>query len=229
MINKNIILFLSELFRYPESGSPQKVLACQEALESDYPTAAKHLLPFTKHFISLDDDKREELFTKTFDVQPICYLDLGYVIFGEDYKRGSFLLHMQNEQSQVGRDCSPELPDHLYHVLHLITMHPDATFVDELVAKILVPAVKKMMAEFDSAKIELKMKVIKKLHNALIAEDMNFGNVYNNAFAALLNVLEIDFQDAIAQYNPKEENLISDSFFNKNNSINQLVNNYKID
>ena len=85
------------------------------------------------------------------------------------------------------------------------------------------------MAEFDSARIELKMKVIKKLHNALIAEEMNTGNVYNNAFAALLNVFETEFAQAIAHYNPKEENLINESFFNKNNSINQLVNNYKID
>ncbi|MBK7310183.1 MAG: hypothetical protein IPI93_05180 [Sphingobacteriaceae bacterium] len=229
MINKDILLHLAELFRYPEVDSPVKVLACQEALDADYPEAAELLRPFTQHFISLSEDKREELFTKTFDVQPICYLDLGYVIFGEDYKRGSFLLHMQAEQNRIGRDCSPELPDHLYHVLHLTTIHPDPVFVDELVAKILVPAVKKMMAEFDSARIELKMKVIKKLHNALIAEEMNTGNVYNNAFAALLNVFETEFAQAIAHYNPKEENLINESFFNKNNSINQLVNNYKID
>lgn len=229
MKNKNIYLSIADIFRYPESDSPEKVLACQELLDSEYPEAGKILRPFTKHFISLDVDGREELFTKTFDVQPICYLDLGYVIFGEDYKRGSFLLHMQEEQKRIGRDCSPELPDNLYHVLHLLTIHPDPEFVNELVAKILVPGVKKMIQEFDVAKIELKMKVIKKLHNALIAEELNTGNVYHDAFLALLHVLENDFADAISRYNPKEENLVNESFFNKNNSVNQLVNNYKID
>lgn len=229
MINKDILLYLAELFRYPDADSPVKVLACQEVLDNEYPEAGKLLEPFTKHFISLTDDKREELFTKTFDVQPICYLDLGYVIFGEDYKRGSFLLHMQAEQNRLGRDCSPELPDHLYHVLHLMTMHPDSVFVNELAAKILVPAVKRMMQEFTSARVELKMKVIKRLHNALIAEEMNQGNVYNDALAAMLSVLELEYAEAIAQYNPQEANLVNESFFNKNNSINQLVNNYKID
>lgn len=229
MKNPNIYTAIAELFRYPDAESPVKVLACQELLEQEYPEAAALLLPFTKHFISLNNDGREELFTKTFDVQPICYLDLGYVIFGEDYKRGSFLLHMQQEQSRINHDCSPELPDHLSHVLYLMTVHPDKEFVNELVAKILVPGVKKMIQEFDIAKIELKMKVIKRLHNALIAEELNNGNVYNNAFIALLNVLETDFSDAISKYNPKEENLVSDSFFNKSNSVNQLVNNYKID
>ena len=229
MKNKNIYLSIAELFRYPESNSPAKVVACQKLLDTEYTKAGELLRPFTEHFVSLDEDGREELFTKTFDVQPICYLDLGYVIFGEDYKRGSFLLHMQEEQKRVGRDCSPELPDNLYHVLQLMTVHPDTTFVNELVAKIIVPGVKKMIQEFDLAKIELKMKVIKKLHNALIAEELNIGNVYRNAFLALLNVLEQDFAHAISLYNPKEENLVNDSFFNKSNSVNQLVNNYKID
>jgi nitrate reductase assembly molybdenum cofactor insertion protein NarJ len=229
MKNINTYLQLAELFRYPESDSPVKALACQELLESEYPEAAAILEPFTKHFISLAEDKREELFTKTFDVQPICYLDLGYVIFGEDYKRGSFLLNMQNEQKRIGRDCSPELPDHLYHVLNLLTIHPDKEFVNELAAKILVPGTKIMIKEFDAAKLELKMKVIKKLHNAIIDEDLNAGNVYKYAFQALLYVLEQDFKEAIALYNPQEENLVNEAFFSKNNSVNQLVNNYKID
>ncbi|HRD39590.1 MAG TPA: hypothetical protein PLC65_13230 [Bacteroidia bacterium] len=227
--NSHIYITLADLFRYPDTQSSNKAILCQELLESEYPEAAQCLLPFTNHFISLDEDGREELFTKTFDVQPICYLDLGYVIFGEDYKRGSFLLHMQQEQGRINHDCSPELPDHLSHVLYLITVHSDKEFVNELVAKILVPGVKKMIQEFDIAKIELKMKVIKKLHNALIAEELNSGNLYHNAFLALLKVMESDFHEAILKYNPKEENLVNDSFFNKNNSVNQLVNNYKID
>ena len=229
MIDNNQYQALAELFKYPDSDFNNKVLECQNVLNTHYPEQAKILQVFTDYVLPLDQDKKEELFTKTFDVQPICYLDLGYVIFGEDYKRGSFLLHMQQEQSRINHDCSPELPDHLSHVLYLMTVHPDKEFVNELVAKILVPGVKKMIQEFDIAKIELKMKVIKRLHNALIAEELNNGNVYNNAFIALLNVLEADFSDAISKYNPKEENLVSDSFFNKSNSVNQLVNNYKID
>lgn len=226
---KNTYLHFAGLFRYPTGGFINTILDCQETLESGYPLAAAQLRPFTDHFLTLSQDKMEELFTKTFDVQPICYLDLGYVIFGEDYKRGTFLLHMQQEQKRIERDCSPELPDHLSEVLYLMTVHPDSDFVSELAAKIMVPGIKKMIQEFDSAKIELKMLVIKKLHKAIIQEELNSGNVYKNALLALLNVLETDFAEAIAYYNPKEENLVNDSFFSKSNSVNQLVNTYKID
>ena len=57
MINKDILLYLAELFRYPDADSPVKVLACQEVLDSEYPEAGKLLEPFTKHFISLSDDQ----------------------------------------------------------------------------------------------------------------------------------------------------------------------------
>jgi len=219
---------LAELFRYPDADFVPRVVKCQELLDRDYPEAGKALLSFTQYINALSIDEREELFTKTFDVQPICYLDLGYVIFGEDYKRGTFLLHMQEEQRNIGNVCEPELPDHLYHVLHLLTMHPDADFVDELVGKIVVPGVKKMIHEFNTARVELKLKVMRKLHNAIIQEDQNIGNVYVHAFEALLLVLQKDFFAAIALHEPRiiEE---SSSFFSRQNSVNQLVNNLKMD
>ncbi len=229
MRNNNQYIRLAELFRYPETDANEKVKQCQNMLGAFYPEAAALLKNFSDYFLSIDQDKKEELFTKTFDVQPICYLDLGYVIFGEDYKRGSFLLHMKEEQQYIGRDCSPELPDHLYHVLYLITLHPDTAFVNELVAKVLVPAIKKMIKEFDSARVELKVKVLKKLHNAVIQEELNQGNVYQYAFKALLYVLETDFAEALTLHKHQEEDAQKDAFFTKRNTVPELVNHLKND
>lgn len=222
MIDNNQYQALAELFKYPDSDFNNKILECQNVLNKHYPEQAEILQVFTDYVLPLDQDKKEELFTKTFDVQPICYLDLGYVIFGEDYKRGTFLMYMKEEQRAIGRDCSPELPDHLYHVLYLITIHPNKEFVDELVAKIIVPGVEKLIKEFDSAKVELKIQVIKRLHKALIQEELNIGNVYRNAFIALRDVMLIDFKEAIEAHCPIVEDTVRDSFFNKNNSV--LVN-----
>jgi len=228
MKNVNQYQALAELFKYPESDAPQLVQACQDLLDKHYPEAGSMLKMFSEKYAELNSDAREELYTKTFDVQPICYLDFGYVIFGEDYKRGSFLLHMQQEQRKINRECSPELPDNMYHMLNLLPVHPDRAFVNELVAKIVVPGVKIMIREFEGTKVQLKIKVLKKLHNTLIQEELNIGNIYQFAFFALLKVLESDFVQAIEQYNPEEENLASQAFFEKkNNSKNQLVNNFQ--
>lgn len=223
MVNNIQYVLLAELFKYPAEDASEKVLECQEMLNSKYPEAGIILNRFSEYFLPLSQDLKEELYTKTFDVQPICYLDLGYVIFGEDYKRGTFLLHMKEEQRNLGRNCDPELPDNLYHVLHLLTVHPSVEFVNELVAKIIVPGVKKMLKEFDSARVELKIQVLKKLHNALIQEELNIGNVYQHTFRALLAVLEQDFSEAIDKFTPKEQDLVKNSFFAKNNTVNQVV------
>lgn len=229
MKNKETYIAFAELFRYPENGISEQANRCYQNLTENFPEIAETLVPFVTYLENISEDKQQELFTKTFDVQPICYLDLGYVIFGEDYKRGAFLMHMQQEQEKTGRLCAPELPDHLFHVLHLLTEHPDKDFVDELVAKILIPGIKKMIFEFDTARVDLKLKVIKKLHKAIIQEELNNGNVYQFAFRSLLQVLETDFREAIEKYNPQEENPVAESFFNRSNSVNQLVSNYKID
>ncbi len=219
---------LANLFRYPDADFVPRIVKCQELLNTHYPDAGKILNPFTLYLSALNIEETEELFTKTFDVQPICYLDLGYVIFGEDYKRGTFLRHMQEEQKMLGNDCSPELPDHLSHVLTMITLHDDQLFIDELVAQALVPGVKKMIHEFNTARVELKLKVMRKLHRAIIQEENNIGNVYVHAFEALLNVLELDFANAIAAYTPVVDD-VSSTFLNRENSVHQLVSNIKMD
>ena len=163
-------------------------------------------------------DEREEIYTKSFDVQPICYLDLGYVIFGEDYKRGAFLLHMQSEQKRINNDCGFDLSDNICNVFTLMAKSDDEDFVNELTVEIIIPTVKKMIAEFQSARVDLKLKVLKKLHKAIIQEELNQGNVYKNCFEAILIVLETDFDDVVVKsgnLNKIENQEHHDSFFNK--------------
>ena len=61
-----------------------------------------------------------ELYLRTFDVQAITTLDIGYVLFGEDYKRGALLAGLSAEHKKVSNDCGIELADHLPNVLRLL-------------------------------------------------------------------------------------------------------------
>ena len=233
--------FFANIFRYPSEDYPAHAMACLAMLQKYYPEAATEIKPFTDYVITRTVDEREELYTKTFDVQPICYLDLGYVIFGEDYKRGAFLLHMQEEQLAIGNDCGSDLSDNISNILTLFVKTKDEALVNELAVKIMIPGVEKMIAEFNQARVELKMKVLKKLHKAIIQEEMNSGNVYRNAFAALLLVLKKDFSNV--NFKPILDPIVDvqhhQSFFSKNSvnstmqpkvaDVNELVNNYKLD
>ena len=236
MNNRKHYLLLEKLFRYPSDNFAEEVQHCQSFLDSVYPEAGKELKIFTDHILKLNQDEREELFIKTFDVQPICYLDLGYVMFGEDYKRGAFLLSMQHEQQKIGNDCGTDLPDNICNVLTLMTKSDNDAFVEDMVWRIFIPCVKKMIAEFGTARVDLKMKVLKKMHRAIIQEELNHGNVYKQCFLALLEVLRKDFGEKT--FVTENDNVLSSShhkaFFGKlqpvtEQPINEIVNNYKLD
>ncbi|MBI2271198.1 MAG: hypothetical protein HYU69_12710 [Bacteroidetes bacterium] len=230
---KHYIAF-ADLLRYPNKDYTEMANKCMAILEEYYPDAALELKPFVDYMSAHSQDEREELYTRTFDVQPICYLDLGFVIFGEDYKRGAFLLHMQEEQLRAGNDCGTDLSDNICNMLTLYTKTSDQSLLDELAVKILIPGLEKMIGEFKQARVELKMKILKKLHRAIIQPELNQGNVYRNVFSALLIVLKKDFENVSFSGVPDPVVDIQhhNSFFAKqsvNIEVNKLVNELKLD
>lgn len=218
---------LANLFRYPEEDFMIQLKENQDFLDEFYPEAGKELQPFSESLNNRPLDETRELFTKTFDVQPICYLDLGYVMFGEDYKRGAFLLNMQEEQIKINNDCGTDLSDNICNVLTLMTKSEDDVFVEDLVWRIFIPCVKKMIAEFDSARVDMKMKILRKMHRAIIQEELNHGNVYKNCFTALLEVLRKDFGEKVMV--AEGDTVLTSShhraFFNKQTALQTI--NYK--
>ena len=186
---------LADTFRYPGADYPMKVWDCHAALAARHPDAAEEFAKFATHIAGLTTGQREELYVKTFDVQALCYPDLGFVLFGEDYKRGMFLVHMKTEHERAGTDYGTELPDHLSNVLMLIQRTTDEEFRGELAVAVTVPAFKKMLEGFDNNKIKERMELLRKKHDAIVQESLNYSNVYQYAIKAALLVLESDFAD----------------------------------
>lgn len=185
---------LAKLFLYPATDNHvADVKELQEILDDKFPKAGQELQRFTDWVLSTPMHDQEELFTKTFHIQAICYLDLGYVLFGEDYKRGDFLANMCVEQAKAGIDLESELADNLVNVLKLISVHEDREFVEELSSRIVMPSLKKMLIEFDSKLMENRLKYIKKKEKAVILENIQNGNIYQNALNALLLVFDQEF------------------------------------
>ncbi len=74
----------------------------------------------------VDASGLEELYTTTFDLNPVATLEVGWHLWGEQYERGRFLADLRGLQAQLGIDARTELPDHLTVLLPTIAAKDDA-------------------------------------------------------------------------------------------------------
>ena len=86
----------------------------------------------------------EELYTTTFDLNPVATLEVGWHLWGEQYERGRFLADLRALQEELGIDSGSELPDHLTVLLPTIAARPD----DDLAEKC-AKAIEKMLKPLD--------------------------------------------------------------------------------
>lgn len=139
---------LAGLFRYPSKGLKKAVVSSQEILLRYDPGLITVMKPFFDHVTTQPLAVQQEYYTGTFDVQPVSTLDIGYVLFGDDYRRGVFLVNMKAEQAKAGNDCGSELPDHLPNILTLLPLMSDRDLAEELVCSLLIPALTEMIRRF---------------------------------------------------------------------------------
>jgi len=139
---------ISELFQYPGEELTQTALDFKKTVSISIPGCLEEYQIFLKAIQALNFKQQQEYYMKTFDVQAICHLDIGYLIFGEDYKRAQLLVNLQNEHLKAGIDCGSELGDHLPNVLKLLASTTDKEFLEELGFIITSPAVRFMISKF---------------------------------------------------------------------------------
>jgi len=164
---------IADLFRYPTADTLKSIQLVSEFLaENDVVLSAK-FEPFVEFYINKEMTDLEEYYIKTFDVQATCHLDIGYIIFGDDAKRGRFLYHVKEEQEKIGNDCGTDLADFLPNVLTLLSKTTDSVLVEELSVSILLPAVKKMVQKLE-----------------------NDNNIYKIPVEILISMLEVDFSNS---------------------------------
>ena len=186
---------MAEVFRYPTEGFGDRMRSVDAMLATHYPETVHVFERFLDWATTTPLHDMEEVYARTFHVQAICYLDLGFVLFGEDYKRGEFLVNMKREQAMADNDCGCELPDNLVNVLTLLPLLKDSAFRDELAGRIMIPSLRRMLQEFSDTRTVLREKMLKRKHNAILLADRTDGNIYKNALEALLVMLTADHVD----------------------------------
>jgi nitrate reductase delta subunit len=136
------------LFRYPDRDTPGRLEACARAAGEAVPEGARLVAEFRREVDPLSPEAQQELFTRTFDLDPSCSPELGWHLFGEQYERGLFLAKMRRLLRSLGLPESSELPDHLCHVfVALGRMEVEAAA--EFAWACVLPALGKLRAELE--------------------------------------------------------------------------------
>ena len=136
---------LGELLRYPGADYLSHLdRACEEsALDG-----SRELLErFRTHAAAMSLQELQELYTRTFDLSPLCSLEVGWQLYGEDYARGSFLVYLRSKLREHELAERGELPDHLANLLPLLARMP-AEQAAELREAAALPALHKMVQPF---------------------------------------------------------------------------------
>ncbi len=197
-MSKTIYNLVADIFAYPDEGFPRAVERAVGALQEVCPNAATPMGEFNDLLPFHDQDQpllvMQEIYTRSFDVQAITTLDLGYVVFGDDYKRGELLVNLSREHREAGNDCGDELGDHLPNLLRLIAVHPDAAMMEELVQLIVAPALRQMVVQFNPDRLELKEKLYRKHHRTVIETAAERYAMYGLAFRSVYLLLQRDYE-----------------------------------
>lgn len=149
--HRELCRHFAALLSYPQGDLGGAVRACHSLLAGQDRSAAAELERFCAFLATHPASRVEEVYTATFDLQPVCHPYVGFQLFGESKERTLFLIKLQECYRMHGYAAGGELPDHLSEVLSFLAMAPEATVRDELVNDGLLPALAKLLQGMEAA------------------------------------------------------------------------------
>ena len=135
---------LAALLEYPTEDTAAVAGACREHLRVTCPPAAPLLDGLHAWLSDSSLEMAEERYTHTFELKPVCALDIGYHVFGEDCQRGAFLALLQESQQRAGLGDEVELPDHLPVVLRWLAHVEGTEEYCDMIQECILPSLAKM-------------------------------------------------------------------------------------
>ena len=150
------LALLAPLLAYPASDYRARA---DQALLSMRQETADARDPFERFCAFVQGQSVEalqELFTRSFDLDPACTLEIGWQLYGEDYRRGEFLVKMRAHLREYGIPESGELPDHMSHAISLLAvLEPDEA--TEFAGRYVLPALDKMLSGWKERRNEFAL------------------------------------------------------------------------
>ncbi len=140
MTDREQLESFGELLSYP---GPRTVPALERLAAAGWQPVAGELLARTR-------EELQELYTRTFDLEPTCAPYFGHQLFGDDSgRRGALLAALAGIYRREGFAPRDELPDHVAEVLRFLAVARPGAARDELVRDGLLPALRTMIDALD--------------------------------------------------------------------------------
>lgn len=128
MMQKEDFSKFAELLEYPQNGFHKRVANCSKAINVFHNFVKEKSL-----------HELQELYVRTFELDPVCNLYIGVHIFGEDgFKRGSFMSRLKEAYLQYGINNNNDIADFLPCVLRLASKIEDKNKFNSLVEECIV-------------------------------------------------------------------------------------------
>jgi nitrate reductase delta subunit len=140
---------LARAYRYPVPGRLDELRHGIDELPEG-PTR-RSFAAFVDAIGALSLEAWEELHTRTLDLSPLFAPYVGYVMWGDNYQRGTFMAALRRAQIEAGVELDGELPDHVESVLRYLSA-TDAP-ISELEAS-LAPSLERMESALTKAEAD---------------------------------------------------------------------------
>jgi nitrate reductase delta subunit len=138
----------AEVLEYPTPSLPECFDECMSLLFPSYRGVFKLLKGFESFLAQTPTSRIEEIYTRTFDLQAICFPYVGHYLFGEDHRRGMFMARLKEKYRLHDFSAGNELPDHLAVMLRFLERMEDGEGSEELVRECILPSLEKMIQGF---------------------------------------------------------------------------------
>jgi nitrate reductase molybdenum cofactor assembly chaperone NarJ/NarW len=146
-----VLGLFADILDYPAPGLAGKATECAALIGAAQPEAVALLESFRGFAEENSLGKLQEIYSGFFDLNSICHPYVGYQLFGENYKRSSFLLGLKKAYRAEGFEASAsEIPDRLSVVLRFVAHSKGGEEIDELLNRGLLPALARMTTKPES-------------------------------------------------------------------------------
>ncbi|MBI5631287.1 MAG: nitrate reductase molybdenum cofactor assembly chaperone [Elusimicrobia bacterium] len=158
----DVLTHIAVLLEYPKGDLMSAIARARKSAVAESLEAAAALEPFAGFAQDHSQAELEEAFVQTFDLNPSCALEIGWHLYGEDYKRGAFLVEMRGFMRRLAIAEDSELPDHLRHVLEVLArLEPAAGW--QLAQDKVLPALAKMRLASQGAAYDAVLRAVELL------------------------------------------------------------------
>lgn len=141
---------LAEALRYPSPRSLATLRRRVEDLALD--SVRAELQAFLDEIARMPLEAWEELYVRSFDLDPDAAPYLGWQVWRDEQRRAELLVEMARRLSDRGVDLDGELPDHLVPVLRYLAADPDPSERETpLLDQALAPALAAILRSLRSA------------------------------------------------------------------------------